>query len=82
MVADGARHHLNLYSVTVGRTSISRKGTAWMRVKPVLKLIDEDWVKNNVEQGLSSGEGVIHRIRNKIDEEKPIREKGTMDRPI
>jgi hypothetical protein len=76
MMADGARHHLNLYSVTVGRTSIARKGTAWMRVKPVLKLIEEDWVKNNVEQGLSSGEGVIHRIRNKIDEEKPIRQKG------
>jgi phage/plasmid primase-like uncharacterized protein len=76
MIADGARHHLNLFVVTVGRTSISRKGTAWVRVRPVLELIDEDWVHNNVESGLSSGEGVIHRIRNKIDEEKPIKEKG------
>jgi VirE-like protein len=76
MVADGARHYLNLFVVTVGRTSIARKRTAWVRVKPVLELIDEDWVHNNVESGLSSGEGVIHRIRNKIDEEKPIKEKG------
>jgi hypothetical protein len=76
MIADGARHHLNLFSVTVGRTSISRKRTAWVRVKPVLELIDEDWAHNNVETGLSSGEGVIHRIRDKIDEEKPIKEKG------
>lgn len=73
--ADGARHHLNLFVVTVGRTSISRKRTAWVRVRPVLELIDEDWVHNNIESGLSSGEGVIHRIRNKIDEEKPIKER-------
>ena len=39
-------------------------------------MIDEDWVKDNIESGLSSGEGVIHRIRNKIEETKPIREKG------
>jgi len=76
MMADGARHNLNLYAITVGRTSISRKGTAWVRARPVLKLVDEDWVSNNVEQGLSSGEGVIHRIRNKIEEERPIKEKG------
>lgn len=47
-----------------------------MRVRPVLELIDEDWVHNNIESGLSSAEGVIHRIRNKIDEEKLIKEKG------
>ena len=76
MMADGARHNLNLYIVTAGRTSISRKRTAWVRVTPVLKLMDEDWVNDNVEQGLSSGEGVIHRIRNKIEEEKPIKERG------
>jgi hypothetical protein len=76
MMADGARHHLNLFSVTVGRTSISRKRTAWVRIKPVLGLIDDDWVKHNVEQGLSSGEGVVHRVRDKIDEEKPVKEKG------
>jgi hypothetical protein len=76
MVADGARHYLNLFCITVGRTSISRKRTAWVRVRTVFELTDKDWVKDNVESGLSSGEGVIHRIRNKIDEEKPIREKG------
>jgi BT4734-like, N-terminal domain/Protein of unknown function (DUF3987) len=76
MVADGARHYLNLFVVTVGRTAISRKRTAWVRIKPVLELIDEDWVKDNVESGLSSGEGVIHRIRDKIDEERPVKEKG------
>jgi hypothetical protein len=76
MIADGARHYLNLFVVTVGRTSISRKRTAWVRTKPVFELIDEDWAKDNVESGLSSGEGVIHRIRDKIDEEKPIKNKG------
>ena len=71
-VADGAHHYCNLFTVTVGPTSTARKGTAWKRISPVLKMIDEDWVKDNIESGLSSGEGVIHRIRNKIEETKPI----------
>jgi hypothetical protein len=75
-VADGARHYCNLYTVTVGPTSTARKGTAWKHISRVLAMIDEDWMKDNIESGLSSGEGVIHRIRNKIEETKPIREKG------
>jgi hypothetical protein len=77
-VADGVRHYCNLYSISVGRSSTSRKGTAWKRILPVLAMIDDDWVKDNIESGLSSGEGVIHRIRNKIEETKPIREKGRL----
>jgi hypothetical protein len=74
--ADGVRHYCNFFTVTVGPTSTARKGTAWKRTRPVLAMIDDDWVKDNIESGLSSGEGVIHRIRNKIEETKPIRKKG------
>jgi len=76
MTVGATRHYLNLYVVTVGRTSVSRKGTAWMDTRRVLKSIDEDWTRKNVEGGLSSGEGVIHRIRDEINEEKPVKEKG------
>ena len=76
MIADGAYHYLNLFVVTVGRTAISRKGTAWAQVKRVLALIDKDWTSMNIEGGLSSGEGVVHRIRDQISEEKPVKKKG------
>ena len=78
VVADGVRHYCNLFVVTVGPTSTARKGTAWKRVLPVLAMIDDDWVTDNVESGLSSGEGVVHRIRDKIEEEKPVKEKGRL----
>ena len=32
MLADGAQHYLNLYTVLVGKTSKGRKGTAWRHV--------------------------------------------------
>jgi Protein of unknown function (DUF3987) len=76
VVADGARHHTNLFVVTVGPTSIARKGTAWNRIIPVVSLVDEDWVKDDIESGLSSGEGVVHRIRDEIQETVEIKEKG------
>jgi hypothetical protein len=74
--ADGARHHGNMFVVSVGPTAVSRKGTALKRMLPVLKLADEDWVKNNVETGLSSGEGLVHRVRDQVTEVKQIKEKG------
>jgi hypothetical protein len=83
-IADGARHHGNMFVVSVGPTAVSRKGTALKRMFPVLKLADEDWMKDNVEDwmkdnvetGLSSGEGLVHRVRDQVTEVKQIKEKG------
>jgi len=62
-VADGARHHPNLYTIIVGRTAKSRKGTSWERVEHVLKELDELWFSTRVKSGVVSGEGVIQAFQ-------------------
>jgi hypothetical protein len=75
MVADGARHHLTLSGVLVGQSSKGRKGTSWHQIAYILQHVDEEW-RNNIANGLSSGEGLIWAVRDPITETKPIREKG------
>jgi len=57
-------HHANLYAVLVGPTAKARKGTSWDHVADVFSRIPE-W-KPTVS-GLSSGEGVIHAVRDPIE---------------
>jgi Protein of unknown function (DUF3987) len=64
---EGTRHYTNLFVVLVGRTSESRKGTTHDRVKQLLNLVNSDWVKNNCTSGLSTGEGLIHAVRDASD---------------
>ena len=75
-VADGARHHLNLYGVLVGQSSKGRKGTSWNHIANLMERVDPEWRKNRIAHGLSSGEGLIWAVRDQIEETKPIRERG------
>jgi VirE N-terminal domain. len=76
IVADGARHYLNLYGVLVGQSSKGRKGTSWNHVANLMERVDPEWRRDCVSYGLSSGEGLIWEVRDPIEETKPIREKG------
>jgi hypothetical protein len=76
IVADGARHYLNLYGVLVGRSSKGRKGTSWNHNANLMERVDPEWRQNCISNGLSSGEGLIWAVRDPIEETKPIREKG------
>jgi Protein of unknown function (DUF3987) len=67
ILADGHHHHANEFVVTVGDTSRARKGTAWRRVKAILAYIDPDWADSRITGGLSSGEGLVWEIRDKIE---------------
>jgi hypothetical protein len=75
-VADGARHGTNLFGAIVGITSKGRKGTALGHVKSVLQGIEEKWANESVQGGLSSGEGLIWAVRDPIEKQEHIREKG------
>ena len=57
-------HYTNIYGVLVGETA-SRKGTAGDRVTAIFRPIDLDWVQRKTG-GMSSGEGLIHEIRDPI----------------
>ena len=68
---EAAEHYSNLYALLVGPTSSGRKGTAWGQVRRFMQLVAPEWVRNCIASGLSSGEGVIYKLRSE-DEVTPI----------
>lgn len=74
--ADGARHGCNLFTAIVGVSSKGRKGTAWNHIRRVLEAIDPEWAGKRIQGGLSSGEGLIWGVRDPIEKQDAIREKG------
>ncbi len=79
-VVEGDLHATNLYTVLVGETSRARKGTSWGRVLQLAAQVDEAWARECVADGLSSGEGLIHAVRDPIRE--PAQEEGKEDKLI
>lgn len=74
--AGADRHYTNLYVVLVGNSSKARKGTSWSEVHRICRLTDIAWTKTRVLSGLTSGEGLIHAVRDEILESVAIKEKG------
>jgi hypothetical protein len=68
---EGNHHHANLFSVLVGESSKSRKGTAWGRVCEIAKIADDAWYRERVKGGLSSGEGFIGEVRDPMTKWNP-----------
>jgi hypothetical protein len=64
--ADGAGHYPVLYAMLVGPTATGRKGTSAQRIRSVFDVAAPDWVSNNVVSGISSGEGILHAIRDPV----------------
>jgi hypothetical protein len=72
---EATHHYSNIFAVGAGRTAAGRKGTSWAHVKAAMTGCD-DWAKNCIKSGLSSGEGVIHTVRDPVTRQDPIKEKG------
>lgn len=73
--AEADRHYLNLFLALVGATSKGRKGTSWGIIESLLGQVDSDW-RPRITSGLSSGEGLIWAVRDPIDEQQAIKDKG------
>jgi Bifunctional DNA primase/polymerase, N-terminal/Primase C terminal 1 (PriCT-1) len=73
-----AKHYANLFMVIVGNSAKSRKGTSWGEVHGACELIDLSWWKRRITSGLSTGEGLIHAVRDEIRESVAIKEKGKL----
>ena len=71
-----AKHFTNLFMVIVGNSAKARKGTSWGEVHAACELVDLKWWKRRITSGLSTGEGLIHAVRDEIRESVPIKEKG------
>ncbi len=72
--AEADKHFANLFVVLVGRTSKGRKGSSLGHILRVFGELDQNWKKMNIATGLSSGEGLVYRVRDKIldEDQKPI----------
>jgi hypothetical protein len=75
-MAEADRHGLNLFACLVGATAKGRKGTSWGHVRRIFEATDPKWVKEGIASGLSSGEGLIWAVRNPIERNEPVKEKG------
>lgn len=63
-------HPLRLDIALVGRTSKGRKGTSWSTPRHMLAQVDPEWARKRVISGLSSGEGLIHKVRDPRAQQK------------
>lgn len=59
----GTYHRCNLFLAVCGETASGRKGSAHDWVVEIFRIIDPYYVDNCMLGGLSSGEGVIHAVR-------------------
>lgn len=70
------KHYLNIFNVTIGRTAKSRKGVALAEVARFFSGIDLAWEDDRTRPSVSTGEGIIHHLRDKIVK---FKEDGTED---
>lgn len=66
---ESTRHYTNEFVVLVGNTSRARKGTSKDRIAALFAGLDDDWLCERVSGGLSSAEGLIHAIRDPLDDD-------------
>ena len=67
-------HFTKLFAVLVGASSKGRKGTSWGQIKRLLCRVDESFA-DCVQDGLSSGEGLIFHVRDAQSKTVPVKEK-------
>lgn len=61
------RHGVNENLIVAGKTSKARKGDGKGIALRVIELADPEWASRCVASGLSSGEGLVHRVRDPIE---------------
>lgn len=87
MVGDD-RHGTNVYVVLVGDTAIARKGTSQSGPRRLMAGVDESWLVERVQGGVSTGEGLLWAIRdpvygiNKKTGEQELVDKGVQDKRL
>jgi hypothetical protein len=63
MLVGGTLHSPRLFAVLVGTTSRGKKGDSWNIVSRLFESVDADFHAACVQEGLSSGEGLISAVR-------------------
>lgn len=66
-------HRTKINVVLVGPSGLGRKGTSWEEAEAFLSSVNPGF-RNIVVSGLSSGEGLIHHVRDPLYKKTPIKE--------
>jgi len=74
--AEADFHYSNLFVGLVGDTAKGRKGVSRQLSRQVFAVIDPEWAANCSESGLSTGEGLVWRVRDAIERNQPIKDRG------
>jgi hypothetical protein len=78
-------HPGRLYVALVGETSRGRKGTSWGHVRRLFESVDQTF-PDRIDSGLSSGEGLIYRVRDPlietVDGEEKTIDDGVADKRV
>jgi hypothetical protein len=72
-------HYLKLNIGLVGETSKGRKGMSWGNVRELMQATDSGWTADRVLHGLSSGEGLIYAVRDRVEGENKDGERIVVD---
>jgi hypothetical protein len=75
-------HHLKLNIGLVGDTSKGRKGMSWGYPRELMRAADERWIDERVLHGLSSGEGLIYAVRDRVEGENKKGETVVLDEGV
>jgi len=67
-LVEATPHHSNLFAVVVGDTAKSRKGTSWGQTRRFFEFLQPQWAQDRIQDGLSSGEGLIWAVRDGVEE--------------
>jgi hypothetical protein len=73
---EGDTHRCNEFLALVGRSSKARKGVSWGPPRRVVESIDEEYARDRIKGGLSSGEGVIWAVHDAVSTRHPVKERG------
>jgi hypothetical protein len=84
--AGARRHYTNMNAVVVGKTAKGRKGTSFAPTVSVLGAVDAIWESERRQSGLSSGEGLIHAVRDPVtkieDGQEKVVDDGVTDKRL
>ena len=76
------RHAMNLFAAFVGESSKARKGMSWNFVESLMRDVDERWMSSRVVSGISSGEGLIHHVRDRREKQNEDGETEVIDEGV
>jgi len=85
-VIEDDEHYCKVWPVLVGKTGKARKGTGQKRIDRLMGSADEEWHEICTVTGLSSGEGLIHRVRDPVivdtDDGVEVKDPGAEDKRL